>query len=419
MNEPMSSAASQPAAVSTDVARDNPQDPFAGERLKESYFHARQAPLNLRDAWSSWNGFKFADYYYDTAYEYFCIRNTCGTYDICPMQKYILEGPDALPMLNRMVTRDLTKLRENRVTYLCWCTDSGRMIDDGTVFRLGPERYMLTCGSPCLAWLRKSQLGFDNLTITDFTERFAALSLQGPTSFAVLKKMGFTELAELKPFGIMHLPFRDTQLMISRTGFTGDLGYELWIDPEFALALWDELYAAGEDYGIQPYGEAATNMARLEAAFLMPYMEFNEALKTVNFEHDQTPLELGLEWLVDFKKPHFNGRNALLEQKKKGFERILVKLDIEGNKPAEEAILYSNRWCTREIGYVTSAMWSPSAKANIALAMVDRNYVNKTIWAEIYYQRELRQYHKVARCSVKDKPFWAPARARQTPPGES
>ena len=152
-------------------------DPFAGERLKHSWFHERQAALNVRDAWSAWNGYKFADYYYDANYEYFCIRNTCGTYDICPMQKYLIEGPDAMALLNRMVTRDVSKLAVNRVTYVCWCTDSGRMIDDGTIFRLGEERYMLTCGSPSLAWLRKCQLGFDRVRISEYTEDYAALSL--------------------------------------------------------------------------------------------------------------------------------------------------------------------------------------------------------------------------------------------------
>jgi aminomethyltransferase len=392
-------------------------DPFAGEQLKHSFFHERQAPMNLRDAWSSWNGYKFADYYYDATYEYFCIRNTCATYDICPMQKYMIEGPDALAMLNRMVTRDVSKIGINRVTYLCWCTDSGRMIDDGTVFRLAEDRFMLTCGSPCLAWLRKSQLGFDNVSIRECTEDFAALSLQGPTSFAVLKRMGLDAVAQLKPFGIMHLPFNGSSLMISRTGFTGDLGYELWIDHKQALPLWDALYAAGEDFGIHPYGEAATNMARLEAGFIMPDMEFNEALKTINFEHDQTPLELNLGWLVDFRKPHFNGRRALLEQKEKGPSRVLVKLDLEGNKPADGSILYSSKRCSKEIGYVTSAMWSPAVKANIALAMVDSRALTNEIWAEVYYERELRHHHKVVRCTVKDKPFWAPARARQTPPG--
>lgn len=399
-----------------DILRENSADPYAGERLKLSPFHERQAALNLRDAWSSWNGYKFADYYYDVDYEYFNIRNLCGTYDICPMQKYLVEGADALAMLNRMVTRDLNKLGLNRVTYCCWCNDSGRMIDDGTIFRLDEDRYMLTCGSPCMAWLRKSCLGFGDVRVTEYTEQLAGLSLQGPTSFATLKNMGFEAVAELKPFGIIRLPFQDTQIMISRTGFTGDLGYELWIDPEHALALWDALYAAGADHGIQPYGEAATNMARLEAGFLMPYMEFNEALKTVNFEYDHTPLELDLAWLVDFKKPHFNGRAALLRQKEAGLKRKLLKLDIEGNKTTEGSILYNNKACSHEIGYVTSAMWSPAVKANIAFAFVDTSALGGEIWAEIYHYKELKPHRKMALCTVKDKPFWVNPRARQTPP---
>lgn len=399
-----------------DILRENTGDPYAGERLKLSHFHERQAALNLRDAWSSWNGFKFADYYYDVDYEYFCIRNTCGTYDICPMQKYLIEGADALAMLDRMVTRDLNKLRINRVTYVAWCNDSGRMIDDGTIFRLGESKFLLTCGSPCLAWLRKSALGFNRLSIVEHTEALAALSLQGPTSFAVLKAMGLEATSALKPFDIGHYPFAEGEIMISRTGFTGDLGYELWIEPNLALTLWDRLYEAGANYGIQPYGEAATNMARLEAGFIMPYMEFNEALKTVNFEYDQTPLELDLAWLVDFKKPHFNGRRALFEQHKTGPKTLLTKLNIEGNKPAEEALLYSDHDCGDEIGYVTSAMWSPSVKANIALAMINVEALSGDIWTEIYYQKELRHHRKVARCTVQKKAFWGPERAKVTPP---
>jgi aminomethyltransferase len=396
----------------------NPIDPYAGERLKRSHFHPRQEALNLREAWSSWNGYKFAEYYYDEEYEYFCIRNTCGTYDICPMQKYYVEGADAEKMLNRMVTRDLKKLGENRVTYVCWCTSEGRMIDDGTVFRLGPEKFMLTCGSPSLAWLKKASFGFEQLSIVDMSDDIAALSLQGPTSCAVLKAMGLAGIENLKPFGIEHFPFAGGELMVSRTGFTGDLGYELWIEPSLALTMWDELYAVGDNYGIQPYGEAATNMARLEAGFIMPEMEFNEALKTVHFQHDQTPFELSLGWLVDFKKPHFNGRRALLEDKEKGPAYTLVKLDIEGNKPAEGSHIYSNEACTRSVGYVTSAMWSPAVKANIALAMIKTEHLKGELWAEIYYEKELRLYDKVARCTLQKKPFWAPERARATPPAD-
>ena len=395
-------------------------DPFAGERLKESPFHPRQAALNLREAWSNWNGYRFADYYYDAEYEYFCIRNTCGTYDICPMQKYMIIGADAEDMLNHMVTRDIRKLNLNRVTYVVWCDDDGRVIDDGTVFRLAEDQYMLTCGSPCLAWLEKAGMGYSELSIEDVTDAIAALSFQGPTSCAVLKKMGLDGIENLKPFGIMQFSFAGSELMVSRTGFTGDLGYELWIERELGLQMWDALYAAGEDHGIQPYGEAATNMARLEAGFIMPYMEFNEALKTVNLHHDQTPAELNLDWLVDFKKPHFNGRRALLEEKRNGGpEYTLTKLDIEGSKVADGSWLYADKGCRKEIGYVTSAMWSPAVKANIALAMIKTRALNGPIWASIDYEKELRQYTKIARCTVKDKPFWMPARARATRPADT
>jgi aminomethyltransferase len=391
-------------------------DQYARDRLKESHFHPRGAALNIRDAWSAWNGYKFAEYYYDAEYEYFCIRNTCATYDICPMQKYYVEGRDAEAMLNRMVTRDISKMGLNRVTYVVWCTDEGRVVDDGTVFKLADDKFMLTCGSPNNAWLKMSAFGFDDVKVTDMSDKIAALSLQGPTSFSVLKNMGLEGIETAKPFDIQHFPFGDDTLMVSRTGFTGDLGYELWIKPELALELWDQLYEAGADYGIQPFGEQATNMARLEAGFIMPDMEFNEALKTIHFKHDQTPFELSLGWLVDFKKPHFNGRSALLRIKQEGSEYTLTKLDIEGNKPAEHTYLYSNKRCTREVGYVTSAMWSPAAKANIALAMIKTRHLKGEIWADIQYERELRQYSKSARCVVSKNPFWAPARARMTPP---
>jgi len=394
------------------------EHPYAGEQLKRTHFHPREAALNIREAWSSWNGYKFAQYYYDAEYEYFCVRNTCGTYDICPMQKYHVAGRDAQAMLNRMVTRDIAKLPVNRVTYVVWCTDEGRMVDDGTIFRLADDEFMLTCGSPCSAWLRMAAFGFGDVTVTDRTEEIAALSLQGPTACAVLKKMGLDGIETARPFDIRHFPFHGGSLMVSRTGFTGDLGYELWITSELALTMWDELYAAGADYGIQPFGEEATNMARLEAGFIMPDMEFNEALKTVHFQHDQTPFELNLGWLVDFSKPHFNGRSALLKEKERGPKYTLTRLDIEGNKPAEHAYLYGNKRCSKEIGYVTSAMWSPAAKANIALAMIKTGCLKDDIWAEIYYEKELRQYRKVARCTVMNQPFWTPARAKATPPGD-
>ncbi len=394
----------------------NTNDPYAGERLKLSPFHPRQKALNIRDAWGVWNGYKFADCYYEAEYEYFCVRNSCGTYDICPMQKYEIRGRDAEIMLNRMVTRDVTKLDVNRVMYTVWCTDEGRVIDDGTIFRLASDRFQLNCGSPCVAWLEKSAFGFGDVTVTDVSEKIAAVSLQGPTSCAVLKNMGLDGIDNARPFDIMHFPFHGDKLMVSRTGFTGDLGYELWVRQDLALDLWDELYAAGEHYGIQPYGEVATNMTRLEAGFIMPAVDFNEALRTVHFEHDHSPFELSLGWLVDFRKPHFSGRTALSREMQRGPKYTLTRLDIEGNKPAPGAIMYDSEACKKDIGYVTSAMWSPAVKSNIALAMVKTEYLQGELWAEIYYYKDNRPYRRMALSTKQDKPFWLHARARATPP---
>ena len=393
----------------------NTVDQYAGERLKRTHFYPRAAPLNIRDAWVAWNGYKFAECYYDAEYEYFCVRNSCATYDICPMQKYYVEGADAETMLNRMVTRDVKKLGPNRVMYTVWCNDEGRVVDDGTVFRLAEDKFMVTCGTPCNAWLRMSAFGFDDVTITDMSDEIAALAFQGPTTCAVLKKMGLEGIETAKPFDIRYFPFHGETLMVSRTGFTGDLGYELWVSPELALDLWDELYAAGADYNIQPFGETATDMARIEAGFIMPEMELHEALKTIHFKHDQSPLELNLGWLVDFKKPHFNGRAALLKEKEVGSPYTLTRLDLPGNKVAIEAIVYNNKRTSKAIGYVTSSMWSPAVKANIAMAMIKTEYLKQDIWVEIYYAKELRWYRKVVKAGIVKKQFGTPPRARATP----
>ena len=228
-------------------------------------------------------------------------------------------------MLNRMVTRDVAKIASIASPTVVWCTDEGRMIDDGTIFKLADDKFMLTCGSPCTAWLEKSAFGFDDVSVTDVTDDIAALSLQGPTSCAVLKKMGLDGIETAKPFDIMHFPFHGDTLMVSRTGFTGDLGYELWIpagpgarDVGRTLCGRRRLRHSALRRSGDQHGAAR---GRLHHAG----MEFNEALRTVNFEHDQTPFELNLGWLVDFNKPHFSGRSALLKEKQRGPKYTLTK----------------------------------------------------------------------------------------------
>ena len=216
-------------------------------------------------------------------------------------------------------------------------------------------------------------LGFD-VEISEITEEIAALAVQGPTSCAVLKRAGFTGVERLKPFEIGHFSLGQAPLMVSRTGFTGDLGYELWMAPDAPWAIWDALMEAGRTRGIRPIGSQALNIARIEAGFLSPHVDFVSAEQTIRTGRDRSPLELGLAWLIDFDKGHFNGRRALLAERARGPRRRLVGLDIDGNKPAHNALLYCREGGKREVGSVTSATWSPTCKRNIALAMVDAPY---------------------------------------------
>ena len=252
----------------------------------------------------------------------------------------------------------------------------------------------------------------------EITADVAAIALQGPTSCAVLKKMGFAGIENLKPFEIGHYPELGFEVMVSRTGFTGDLGYELWIAPENARGLWDALIAAGEGRGIRPIGYAALEMARIEAGLLLPDSEFVNAEYTLRANRGRTPLELGMDWLVDLDKGHFTGRRALLAQKQAGLERCLVGLEVDGKKPAHDALIYDRQHGGKAVGASTCSMWSPTLKRNIAMAIVDAPHFNsgQTLWAEIYIKRELVWQRRMVACRVTERPFYSPERRKLTPP---
>ena len=206
--------------------------------------------------------------------------------------------------------------------------------------------------------------------------------------------------------------------MVSRTGFTGDLGYEVWTTPDKAIDLWDALFEAGSLYGIRAMGTDALEQARIEAGFIQAYVDFLPADATVRTGRSRSPFELGLDWLVDFKKPNFNGRRALAEEKRRGSTWRLVKLDIEGNKEAHHSYIYPKKGGGKECGFITSAAWSPICKQNIALGSVRTPHgkVGDTLYVEIYYQREMHWSRVMAEARVVDKPFWDPPRKRATPP---
>jgi aminomethyltransferase len=393
--------------------------PHFKKPLLETPFHARARDLSQVDSFVPWAGYTTVDVFTTVEQEYFAIRNATTLYDLTPMVKYRITGPDAVAYLNRLVTRDVTKLKPDRVAYCVWCNDPGHLVDDGTVFRLGEGEYRLCTAERQIDWLLDSAIGF-SVTVEEITEDIAALAVQGPTSCAVLKAAGLAELPLLKPFEIGYFSLAGHSVTVSRTGFTGDLGYELWMAPAAAEPVWDTLMAAGRSRGIRAIGSQALNMARLEAGFLSPNIDFVSAEHTLRTGRDRSPLELGLAWLVDFDKGHFTGRRALLAERQRGPKRLLVGLDVAGNKPAHNSLLYSKADGKREIGSVTSAAWSPTCKRNIALAMVDAPYfrTGSAVWADIYLNRELVWERRMSRAEVVERPFFAPGRRRATPPAE-
>jgi aminomethyltransferase len=397
-------------------------EPHYRRPLLPTPFHERSRRLSQVDSFVPWAGYTTVDVFTNVEQEYFAIRNAASLYDLTPMVKYRIAGPDALRFLNRLMTRDIARVRPGRVAYGVWCNDAGHLIDDGTVFCLGENEYRLCTAERQLDWLLDSAVGFD-VRLTEVTEEVAALALQGPTSYSVLRKAGVAGVERLKPFelGSFVLPAAgDAPLTVSRTGFTGDLGYELWMEPRDAERVWDALIEAGRTRGIRPVGSRALNIARIEAGFLLPNVDFVPGERTILIGTERSPLELGLAWLVDFGKGHFPGRRALLEEQRRGARRLLVGLDVEGTKPAYNALLYGDAGLRRQAGNVTSATWSPTTKRNLALAIVEAPHfaTGGSLWAEIYLNRELVWERRVVRAHVVERPFFAPERRRASPPGE-
>jgi len=399
-------------------------EPHYRQPLRKTPFHERARALSQLDSFIPWSGYTTVDVFTSVEQEYFAIRNASSLYDLTPMVKYRIAGPDALRFLNRLTTRDVSKLAPGRVAYTVWCNDAGHLIDDGTVFCMGTNDYRLCTAEWQLDWLRASAIGFD-IEIRDVTEEIAALAVQGPTSCRLLKSVGLAGVERLKPFehALMAMPQSAAPpiaLQVSRTGFTGDLGYELWMSPADAEAVWDALMEVGSTRALRPIGSRALNIARIEAGFLMPRVDFVSAAHTLYPGTERSPLELGLAWLVDFGKGHFTGRRALLAEKQRGPRLALVGLDVAGQKPAHDALLYSGRAGRAQAGSVTSATWSPTCKRNLALAIVDAAHsaLGTTLWADIYLNRELVWQRRMVPARVVDRPFYAPARRRATPPAD-
>jgi len=384
--------------------------------LQRTPFHDRYASMSTTEDWATWNTYKVPRVVDKLAIEYFAVRSGCAVMDLTPMEKYRITGKDAFAFLDRLVTRDISKLQPGRVTYVVWCNDDGKVIDDGTLFQLGDDNYRLCSQHHQLDWLLISAAGFD-VNIEVETHDVAALAVQGPTSYSVLTAAGIDGIDDLKPFGIKNLQCRGFPVVVSRTGYTGDLGYELWTDPENALQLWDAIFAVQGQYDIHAMGLDALEMVRIEAGFVMPGFDFNCAEMTVRNGYDRSPFEVGLGWVVNLDKGHFTGREALLAEQARPAQRRLIKVVVDGNKPVGDAFVFTGKG-GKLVGEIKCTIWSPILKANLALADIEyiKGKLPAKLWARFDYQRELRWRTTWAECHAQTKPFYNPEHRGATPP---
>jgi aminomethyltransferase len=353
-----------------------------------SPFHPRTSALNRKLQWREWSGYWASSAYADAHdIEYNAIREAAALIDVSPLYKYRVSGPDATRLVDRVITRDATKLKVGQVYYTPWCDEHGKVIDDGTVHRLADEEYRWTAADPQLRWLTLNSRGLD-VVIEDVTETVAAVALQGPLSRAVLEIATGEPFDDLRYFRRRRSKLAGIEVDVSRTGYTGDLGYELWIPAEHALEAWDALMAAGKPHGIRPAGMLALDVVRLEAGLVLLEVDYTSARHALNPEQNYSPYELAMGRLVDLKKADFVGRLALQrEQARGGPKRRLVGVALDWDAidgiyrsqdlpPAispsvdrSPVPVFGERGDT-QIGKLTTHGWSPILKGAIGLAQV-------------------------------------------------
>jgi aminomethyltransferase len=390
-------------------------------------FHARTAPLVQGQTWRRWAGYVVASSYelhHDR--EYHAIRSSAALLDVSPLFKYHVRGPDAVRLLDRVVTRDVAKAKVGQVLYTPWCDAAGKVLDDGTVSLLSPDFLRLTSAEPNYRWLCENARGL-RVTIEDASDTVAALALQGPNSRTILEHAAGTSLSGVKFFRLTNALIRGVPVTITRTGYTGDLGFEIWMDAQHALPVWDALVAAGTPHGITPAGILALDVARIEAGLLLLDVDYVPSRKALIEQQKSSPLELGLEWTVGFDKAAFVGHETLLAERDRPAEWRFVGVEVQW-EPLEALYtdvglaprLPTTAWRTsvplyaadsdRQVGYATSGCWSPLLKRYLTLAHVEAGSAD--LDTELDMEITVEHRRKRARANVRPMPFFNPDRKR-------
>jgi aminomethyltransferase len=391
--------------------------------------HARTFALCESLNYREWSG-----YYTVSAYEghheheYNAIRNAAALIDVSPLFKYLVTGVDAARFVNRIITRDVSKMSVGQVFYTPWCDEHGRVIDDGTVSRLGEQLFRWTAADPSLRWLRQNAAGLD-VVVDDVSEEFAAVALQGPTSARLLRAAASANLDTLKYFRVTSGTIAGVAVDISRTGYTGDLGYEIWMRAGDAVRVWDALMEDGKPFDIKPAGMLALDVARIEAGLLLIEVDFFSSKKAMIDAQSYSPYEMGLGRLVNLDKGRFIGQQALREEHQRGHARQVVGLEIDWseveriyekiNLPPSVSATASRVAVPvyrsgKQVGKATSTTWSPVLKKMIALATLERPHFAGGTVVQIEMTVEAVRHQVSAR--VVPTPFFNPPRKITTPP---
>ncbi len=391
-------------------------------------FHERTLALCESLNYREWSGYYTVSVYeMHHEHEYNAIRNSAALIDISPLFKYRVTGRDATKFVNRVISRDIHKVAVDQVIYCCWCDPEGKVIDDGTITRLGENDYRWTAADPSLRWFRQNALGLD-VSIEDISEQVAALALQGPTSGRLLHMVTDAKIENLKYFRVTRGKIAGVPVDISRTGYTGDLGFEVWMPWKDAVKVWDALIAKGKAFDIHPAGMIALDIARIEAGLILIEVDYISSKKALIESQKYSPAEIGLGKLVDLKKETFVGREALALEAKKGAERALVGLEINWNevealydklKMAPQVPSMASRVAVpvyrngRQVGKATSTTWSPTLKKMIALACVSRE--NSAVGTTLSMEMTVEAVRQSVSAKVVALPFFNPARKMSVP----
>ena len=398
---------------------------MTGNGLKTTPFHSRTAALVRGQTWRRWAGYVVASSYalvHDL--EYAAIRGTAALIDVTPLFKYRVRGPDAAALLDRIVTRNVDRCSVGQVLYTPWCDPAGKVIDDGTVTRLSDDRFRMTSAHPNLRWLHQNAVGLD-VEIQDETEETAALSLQGPSARQILAQLADTDVTGLRFFRATPARLGGIPVTVTRTGYTGDLGYEIWVANERAESLWDLLVATGAPYGILPTGLLAMDVARIEAGLLLIDVDYVSARRAMIEPQKSSPFELNLGWTVAREKGPFVGRRALDAERERGSPWALRGLSVDWDSLealfAEVGLppqLPTTAWRTstpvyddgKQVGYATSGCWSPLLKRYVALAHLESSHSEPG--TELALEMTIEHRRKKARATVVKTPFFDPERKR-------